>query len=92
MLIYNSFGIYKTLEILEFYFENNIILYRLPSHTSYKLQPYDVGVFTPLKAAYRDAVEQLFRGGIDTIGKEYFTCLYSPIRDKAFPKRNITKA
>lgn len=69
-----------TLESLEFCFENNIILCRLPSHTSHKLQPCDVGVFAPLKAAYRDEVEQLFRGGVDTVGKEHFTCLYSPAR------------
>ncbi|KAJ4991368.1 transposase [Stagonosporopsis vannaccii] len=37
VLICDGFGSYETLEILEFCFENNIILCRLPSHTSYKL-------------------------------------------------------
>jgi hypothetical protein len=37
ILIYNGFGTHETLEILEFCFENNILLYRLPSYTSYKL-------------------------------------------------------
>jgi len=60
VLIYDGFGTYETLEALEFYFENNIILCRLPSHTSYKLQPYDVGVFASLKKAYRDEAERLF--------------------------------
>jgi hypothetical protein len=92
VLICDSFGTHETLEILEFCFENNIILCRLPSHTSHKPQPCDVGVFAPLKAAYRDEVEQLFRGGVNTVGKEHFTCLYSPARDKAFSKRNIIKA
>jgi hypothetical protein len=92
VLICDGFGTYKTLEILEFCFENNIILCRLPSYTSYKLQPCDVGVFTPLKAAYRDEVERLFRGGVNTVGKEYFTLLYSPTRDKVFIKRNIIAA
>jgi hypothetical protein len=41
---------------MEFCFENNI-LYYLPSYTSHKLQPYDVGVFTPLKVAYYDKAE-----------------------------------
>jgi hypothetical protein len=57
MLLCDGFGTHETLEILEFCFENNIILCRLPSHTSHKLQPCDVAVFAPLKAAYR--VEQL---------------------------------
>jgi hypothetical protein len=71
VLINNGFGTHETLEILEFCFENNIILCRLPSHTSHKLQPCDVSVFAPLKTAYRDEVERLNRGGIDAIGKEH---------------------
>jgi hypothetical protein len=53
---------------LEFCFENNIILCRLPSHTSHELQPCDVAAFGPLKAAYRDQVERMERGGVNTIG------------------------
>jgi hypothetical protein len=36
-LVCDGFGTHETLEILEFCFENNILLYRLPSHTSHKL-------------------------------------------------------
>jgi hypothetical protein len=92
VLICDGFGTHETLEALEFCFENNIILCRLPSHTSHKLQPCDVGVFAPLKAAYRDEAERLFQGGANTVGKQHFTSLYSPAREKAFTKRNITKA
>ena len=45
-----------------------------------------------MKAAYRDQVERLYRGGADTVGKEHFTSLYSPARARAFIKRNITTA
>jgi hypothetical protein len=89
ILICDGFGTHESLEILEHCFENNIILCRLPSHTSHKLQPCDVGVFAPLKAAYRNQVERLYRGGANTIGKEHFTSLYSPARERAFTKRNI---
>jgi hypothetical protein len=92
VLICDGFGTHETLEALEFCFENNIILCRLPSHTSHKLQPCDVGVFVPLKAAYRDEADRLFRGGVNTIDKQHFTSLYSPAREKAFTKRNITAA
>lgn len=78
--------------MLEFCFENNITLCRLPSHTSHKLQPCAVGVFAPLKGFYRDEADRLFRGGANTVGKEHFTSLYSPAREKAFTKRNITAA
>jgi hypothetical protein len=89
VLICDGFGTYETLEILEFYFENNILLYRLPSYTSYKLQPCDVAVFAPLKAAYRNQVDRLERGGVNTIGKEHFTSLYSSTRERAFTSKNI---
>ena len=78
--------------MLEFCFKNNIILCRLPSHTTHKLQPCDVGVFAPLKEAYQDQVDRLFRGGTNTIGKEHFTSVYSPARERAFTKKNITSA
>src|SRR3989440_904078 len=92
VLISNSFATHETLKILEFCFKNNIILCRLPSHTSHKLQPCDVAAFAPLKAAYRDQAEQLYQGGANTVGKEHFTSLYSLARERAFTKRNITAA
>jgi DDE superfamily endonuclease len=52
VLISDGFGTHESFEIIKFCHENNIILCRLPFHTSHKLQPCDVGVFDPLKAAY----------------------------------------
>jgi hypothetical protein len=89
VLICDGFGTHETLEILEFCFENNILLCRLPSHTSHKLQPCDVAPFARLKAAYRDQVDRLEQGGVNTIGKEHFTALYSPAREVAFTPKNI---
>jgi DDE superfamily endonuclease len=89
MLISDGFTAHETLEALEFCFKNNIILARLPSHTSHKLQPCDVAVFPPLKTAYRDQAERLERAGTNTIGKEHFTSLYSPARERAMTKKNI---
>ncbi|KFA56115.1 hypothetical protein S40293_00203 [Stachybotrys chartarum IBT 40293] len=89
VLICDGFGTHETLEILEFCFENKIILCRIPSHTSHKLQPCDISVFGPLKAAYQDQVERLERGCVGTMGKEHFTYLYSPARDQALTSRNI---
>ena len=89
VLICDGFGTHETLEILEYCFANNIVLCRLPSHTSHKLQPCDVAVFAPLKAAYREQVERLERGGVNTIGKEHFTSLFSPARARAFTAKNI---
>jgi DDE superfamily endonuclease len=78
--------------VLTFCHENNIILCRLPSHTSYKLQPYDVSVFNLLKTAYCEQVEQLFHNGVNTIGKQNFTLLYDRAQTAAFIRENIQSA
>jgi hypothetical protein len=89
VLILDGFGTHETLEILEYCFANSIILCRLPSHTSHKLQPCNVAAFGPLKTTYRDQAEQLEQGGVNTIGKKHFTSLYKPAREKAFTPKNI---
>jgi hypothetical protein len=81
------------LKVLEYCFENNIVLCRLPSYTSHKLQPCNIGMFAPLKTAYRDEVGKFYRSGADTVDKEeHFTSLYSPVRERASTKQNITAA
>lgn len=92
LLICDGFGTHESLEIMKFCFANRIILCRLPSHTSHKLQLCDVGVFSPLKTAYRAQVEQACRAGVSTVGKPHFTYLYDRARQEAFTPRNIRSA
>ena len=92
VLINDGLTTHESLEILTFCHENNIILCRLPSHTSHKLQACDANVFSTLKTAYREQVEQLLRGGANTVGKQHFTLLYDRARTKAFTKDNIKSA
>ncbi|KAJ6016395.1 hypothetical protein N7540_010986 [Penicillium herquei] len=92
LLICDGFGTHESLEVMKFCFANRIILCRFPSHTSHKLQPCDVGVFSPLKTAYRAQVEQACRAGVSTIGKPHFTYLYDRARKEAFTPRNIRSA
>ena len=92
VLINDGFGPHESLEVMRFCHENNIIFCRLPSHTSHKLQPCDVGVFGPLKTAYRERVEDLYHGGANTVGKQHFTFLYSQARGATFTSRNVKSA
>jgi hypothetical protein len=52
--------------------ENNIITLCMPAHSSHKLQPADVGCFSPLKAAYGKQIEEMMRASITHITKEDF--------------------
>lgn len=90
LLISDGFAAHESLEVLKFCFENNIILCRLPSHTSHKLQPCDVGVFSALKTAYREQVDLLCRGGANAVRLEHFGSLYDRARMAAMTSRNIT--
>ena len=80
---------HESLDVMTFCFENNIIFCRLSSHTSHKLQPCDLAVFGPLKTAYREQVERLFRGGAGMVDKQHFTLLYSRARETPLTARNI---
>jgi hypothetical protein len=51
-----------------------------------------VGVFGPLKAAYRAQAEQACRAGVGTIGEPHFTYLYDRDRKEALTPRNIRSA
>ncbi|OKP07150.1 hypothetical protein PENSUB_6110 [Penicillium subrubescens] len=89
LLINDGFATHESLEVLKFCLANNIIPCRLPSHTSHKLQPCDVGVFSALKTAYREQVELFYRGGANAVRLEHFTSLYSRARNSAITPRNI---
>jgi hypothetical protein len=92
ILINDGFTAHESLEVLKFCHDCNIILCCVPSHASHKLQPCDVAVFRPLKTAYRERVEELYRGGANTVGKQHFIFLYSDARSMAFTPQNIETA
>jgi hypothetical protein len=89
ILISDGFKTHESLDVLTFCLENNIILCRLPSHTSHKLQPCVVSVFSPLKTAYCEQVEHLEKRGANAVNKEHFVLLYRQARNVALTARNI---
>lgn len=89
ILISDGFDTHESLEVLTFCFEYNIVLCRLPSHTSHKTQPCDAGVFSPMKTAYREEVEHPHRRGANTVNKEHFVILYRQAREVPMTVRNI---
>jgi hypothetical protein len=61
----------------------------MPPHTSYLLQPLDVGVFGPLKYLYGKLVEGIIVAGNNHIDKEDFLYLYPPAHEVVLNQRNI---
>jgi hypothetical protein len=61
----------------------------MPPHTSYILQPLDVGCFAPLKQAYKGEINVLANSDITHINKKAFLDTFYQVFDKAFSKDNI---
>ena len=61
----------------------------MPAHSSYLLQPLDVGCFSPLKAAYGRQIETLMRLHINHITKVEFLPAFKKAWDATFTKVNI---
>jgi hypothetical protein len=61
----------------------------MPPHTSYILQPLDVGCFALLKRAYKTEINVLANSDITYIDKKAFLDTFNQVFDKAFSKDNI---
>ena len=62
----------------------------MPVYSSYLLQPLDVGIFLPLKVAYRRQVEQLMRSHINHITKIKFLPCFKAAFNATITCSNIT--
>ncbi|ESZ92697.1 transposase [Sclerotinia borealis F-4128] len=90
LLILNGYGSHETMPFMYRCFENNIYLLFLPPHISHALQPLDLSVFSPLKNAYRHALNNLNSLSDSTpIGKRSFLHCYQKARMEALIVHNI---
>ena len=72
MLILDGHESHHSTEFELYCKQNNIITLCMPPHSSYLLQPLDVGCFGPLKQAYGRQVEDLMRMHINHVSKLEF--------------------
>ena len=71
-------------------FKNNIYILYFPAHASHVLQPLDLSIFSPIKAAYRRYMGQLVRlTDSSPIGKRGFLICYIRARIEGLTIQNI---
>ena len=70
-------------------YDNNIAVFLLIPHSSHLIQPLDVGVFSPLKAAMKSQLNTIFRTGIARLKKAEWIENYVKAREKAIIQQNI---
>ena len=76
-------------EFDRFCLDYQIVVLYIPAHSSYLLQPLDVGCFLALKQLYGSLVEQLMARGVNYIDKHEFLPLYRQARQAALHQNNI---
>jgi hypothetical protein len=64
--------------------ENNIVSICMPPHSSYLLQPLDVGCFAVIKRSYGQLIQDWIRWGRSHIDKLDFLATYPRARDDAY--------
>ena len=84
LLILDGYGSHLSPNFDQIYKENKIIPIYIPPHSSYLLQPLDIGCFTVLKRLYSRIVEIKIRNGINYIDKFDFLEVYPLTRTEAF--------
>ena len=72
LLIVDGHNSHFSTEFISFCEEHRIELFCIPPHTTYILQPLDVGLFSPLQHYYSKGVENFMRVGQESVHKGTF--------------------
>ena len=89
MLLFDGHSSHVTWEFLLYCLQHRIIPFCLPAHTTHKLQPLDVAVFSPLKRKWSEAVWERFQWGNHIMKKESFWEVLQQARAGGLTEKNI---
>jgi len=89
LLILDGYKSYYSTEFELYCQQNKIIILYMPLHSSYLLQPLDVGCFRLLKQAYGRQVKDLIRMYINHISKLEFLCSFREAFFASITEKNI---
>jgi hypothetical protein len=92
LLIFNGHSSHESEEADQVAEENNIQFIRLPSHTTHKLQPLDVGVFGPMQAAWRKQSKEYTLRTSAEMPLAQVVMEYLEARTQVMKKGNIVRA
>ena len=86
-----------SIRLVELARSSNVHLFCLPPHTTHLLQPLDVGVFGPVKNAWRIVLKEHQIATVGSIVPQHFTSGFRrtglcPLSRDAIPTSRLTKA
>ena len=90
VLFFDGHHSHISLELIELARDNNIHLFCLPPHSTHLLQPLDVSVFGPMKAAWRKLLKvHQIETCAGTVTKEDFPGLIAKLWEQSFKPANL---
>jgi hypothetical protein len=92
LLLLDGHKSHFTVEFDQYCRDNSIIYLCYPPHSTDRLQPLDVGLFSPLKGTYNRLVQEMAGLGINHIDKPDFLRLLYQARHTTFTSENIKSA
>ena len=92
LLIMDGFGSHMTYEFWLYAKNNDIVLFRLPAHSTHLTQPLDVGLFQPFKHYHTEAIDGAVRAGNVEFDKLDFLAAFQKIRAQTFMESTIRSA
>lgn len=94
LLIVDGHNSHVNLPFIEYANNNRIILAVLPPNSTHRLQPLDIGMFSPLATYYSQAIDRLLfeSQGLTRLTKRDFWSLFYEAWVKAFHEKNIRSA
>lgn len=91
LLIVDGHGSHLTMRFLDYCFERKIMVAVFPPHSTHRLQPLDVSLFSPLATAYTSLLGKWIHDTQLSVrfSKREFFALFWPAFEQAFTRSNI---
>jgi hypothetical protein len=94
LLIVDGHSSHVNMRFIDYADANRIVLAVLPPHSTHRLQPLDVGLFSPLATFYSQQIDQLLTEsqGLVRLTKRDFWSLFYEAWKQAFTMKNVQSA
>jgi DDE superfamily endonuclease len=94
LLLVDGHSSHVNMRFIDYADANRIVLAVLPPHSTHRLQPLDVGLFSPLATFYSQQIDQLLTEsqGLVRLTKRDFWSLFYEAWKQAFTAKNVRSA
>jgi hypothetical protein len=94
LLIFDGHSSHVNLKFLDAADQLRIIVHIMPPHSTHRLQPLDVGLFSPLATAYSKALNNMMHKslGMVYVTKRLFWSLFKESWELAFIEKNVLRS